>query len=112
MASSKDGKLELLSDKNSVLVLVDYQPSMFKSISSGDKTIIRNAAICAAKAARICGVPVVLSSINPKSMGSSFQKSPRCFRIRRHLLERCRVLTLLRMKEPGALSRKQKERNW
>jgi hypothetical protein len=31
MANSKDGKLELLTDKNSVLVLVDYQLSMFKS---------------------------------------------------------------------------------
>ena len=69
MDSSKGGKLELLTDKNSVLVLVDYQPSMFKSVSSGDKTIIRSAAICAAKAARILGVPVVLSSINPKSLG-------------------------------------------
>ena len=66
---SKDGKLEFLTDKNSVLVLVDYQPSMFKSVSSGDKTIIKSAAIGAAKAARILGVPVVLSSINPKAMG-------------------------------------------
>jgi len=69
MDYSKDGKLELLTDKNSVLVLVDYQPSMFKGVSSGDKTIIKSAAVCAAKAARILGVPVVLSSINPKAMG-------------------------------------------
>jgi nicotinamidase-related amidase len=69
MDHSKDGKLEFLTDKNSVLVLVDYQPSMFKSVSSGDKTIIKSAAICAAKAAGILGVPVVLSSINPKSLG-------------------------------------------
>jgi nicotinamidase-related amidase len=69
MDQPKDGKLELLTDKNSVLVLVDYQPSMFRSISSGDKTVIKSAAIGAAKAARICGVPVVLSSINPKGMG-------------------------------------------
>jgi nicotinamidase-related amidase len=69
MDDSKGGKLGLLTDKNSVLVLVDYQPSMFKSVSSGDKTIIKSAAICAAKAARILGVPIVLSSINPKSLG-------------------------------------------
>lgn len=68
-ANPKDGKLDLLTDKNSALVLVDYQPSMFKSVSSGDKTIIKKAAICAAKAATILGVPVVLSSINPKSLG-------------------------------------------
>ena len=36
-ANPKDDKLDLLTDKNSVLVLVDYQPSMFKSVSSGTK---------------------------------------------------------------------------
>jgi nicotinamidase-related amidase len=79
MASVKDGKLELLSDKNSVLVLVDYQPSMFKSVSSGDKTIIKNAAICAAKAASILEVPVVLSSINPKFMGEFIPEITKLF---------------------------------
>jgi nicotinamidase-related amidase len=69
MDHSKDGKLEFLTSKNSVLVLVDYQPSMFKSVSSEDKTIIKSAAIGAAKAARILGVPVVLSATNPKSLG-------------------------------------------
>ncbi len=53
MPNQKDGKLELLTDKNSALVLVDYQPTMFAGVASGDKTIIRNAAYCAAKAANI-----------------------------------------------------------
>ncbi len=69
MTNSIDGKLELLTDKNSVLTLVDYQASMFKGVASGDKTIIRNAAYCAAKAASILGIPVILSTINPKSNG-------------------------------------------
>lgn len=69
MTNLIDGKLELLTDINSVLALVDYQPSMFKGVASGDKTIIRNAAFCAAKAASILGIPVVLSSINPKFNG-------------------------------------------
>jgi nicotinamidase-related amidase len=69
MANPIDGKLELLTDKNSVLALVDYQPSMFKGVASGDKTIIRNAAYCAARAASILGIPVVLSTINPKFNG-------------------------------------------
>lgn len=64
-----DGCLELLTDKNSALVLVDYQPTMFKSIASGDKVRLKKAAICAAKAASILGIPVVLSSINPKYNG-------------------------------------------
>jgi len=69
MTNSIEGKLELLTDKNSVLTLVDYQASMFKGVASGDKTIIRNAAYCAAKAASILGIPVILSTINPKSNG-------------------------------------------
>jgi nicotinamidase-related amidase len=42
---------------------------MFKGVASGDKTIIKNAAVCAAKAAGILGVPVVLSAINPGKLG-------------------------------------------
>jgi len=68
----KDKKLDLLTDKNSVLVLVDYQPAMIKSIASGDKTLIKNAAIGAAKAAKILDVPVVLSTINPGQNGDFF----------------------------------------
>jgi nicotinamidase-related amidase len=64
-----DDKLQLLTDKNSVLALVDYQPSMFRGIGSGDKSLIKCAAICAATAAQILSVPVVLSSINPKTNG-------------------------------------------
>ncbi len=74
-----EGKLELLTDLNSVLVLVDYQPTMIKSVSSGDKTIIKNAAIFAAKAASILDVPVVLSSINPHSNGDVFPEITEIF---------------------------------
>ena len=70
MPTPNDGKLELLTDKNSTLVLVDYQPTMFAGVASGDKTIIRNAAYCAAKAASILNVPVVLSTINPANNGN------------------------------------------
>jgi nicotinamidase-related amidase len=79
MVNSKDGKLDLLTDKNSVLVLVDYQPSMFKGVSSGNKTVIKNAAICAAKAASVLGVPVVLSSINPKFNGEFIPEITKLF---------------------------------
>lgn len=72
-------KLDLLTDKNSVLVLVDYQPSMIKSIASGDKNIIKNAAIGAAKAASILEVPVVLSTINPEQNGDFFPEITRLF---------------------------------
>jgi nicotinamidase-related amidase len=69
MPDVKDGRLDLLTDKNSILLLVDYQPSMFKGVASGDKARIKIAAVLAAKAASILSVPVVLSTINPQSNG-------------------------------------------
>ncbi|HWQ88956.1 MAG TPA: isochorismatase family protein, partial [Desulfitobacteriaceae bacterium] len=56
-------------DKNSCLLLVDYQSAMFKGVGSGDKPRIRNAALCAAKAARILNIPVIMSTINPQFNG-------------------------------------------
>ncbi|VVB68966.1 Isochorismatase family protein [uncultured archaeon] len=79
MASSRDGRLELLTDKNSVLVLVDYQPAMIRGVGSGDKTIIKAAAIGAAKAASILGVPVVLTAINPQFNGEFFPEIAKLF---------------------------------
>ncbi len=79
MANQTDGKLELLTDKNSALVLVDYQPSMIRSVASGDKTVIRAAAFGAAKAASILGVPVILSTINPQHNGEFFPEIAKLF---------------------------------
>jgi nicotinamidase-related amidase len=69
MVTSNNGKLELLTDKNSALVLVDYQHAMFAGVASGDKSLIRHAAYCVAKAAQILDIPVVLSTINPQNLG-------------------------------------------
>lgn len=79
MADPRTGNLELLTDRNSALVLVDYQPAMFTGVASGDKTIIRNAAFCAAKAASILAVPVVLSAINPQINGAFIGEISRLF---------------------------------
>lgn len=65
----ENSKLEFVTDKNSVLLLVDYQPGMFKGVSSGNRTSIKNSAVAAAKAASILGVPAVFTSIGPKLNG-------------------------------------------
>lgn len=70
MPGKKNGKLEFLTDRNSALVLVDYTPTMLPGVALGDKTIIRNAAYYAAKAAQVLTVPVVLSAINPAGNGN------------------------------------------
>jgi nicotinamidase-related amidase len=79
MVNPKDGKLELLTDKNSALVLIDYQRTMFAGVASSDKTIIRNAAYCAAKAASILNVPVVLSAIGPQNNGEFITEITKLF---------------------------------
>jgi len=64
-----NSKLDLLTPANSLLLLVDYQPAMFKGVGSGDRTAIKNNAVAAAKAASILSVPTVLTSINPQGNG-------------------------------------------
>ncbi|MCX5801690.1 MAG: isochorismatase family protein [Candidatus Eisenbacteria bacterium] len=64
-----DPKLEMLTAQNSVLLLVDYQPTMFKGAASGDRNAISNSAVAAAKAAKILEVPTVLTSIWPEGNG-------------------------------------------
>lgn len=66
----ENSKLDLITDKNSLLLLVDFQPGMFRGIGSGDRTNIKNAAMAATKAAQILSVPVVFSSIYEKGNGA------------------------------------------
>lgn len=65
----EDPRLELLTAQNSVLLLVDYQPTMFKGVASGDRNTINNSAVAVAKAAKILKVPTVLTSIWPEGNG-------------------------------------------
>ena len=67
--ANMDDRLVLLSDKNSVLALVDFQPAMFKGVASGDKATIKRVATLVATGAQVLDIPVVLSSINPESNG-------------------------------------------
>lgn len=62
-------KLNLLTPANSALLLVDYQPAMFKGVGSGNRTLIMASAVAVAKAASILKVPVVLTSIYPEGNG-------------------------------------------
>ena len=61
--------LDLLTPDNSLLLLVDYQPAMFKGVGSSDRNLIKNCAVASAKAGSILNVPVVLTSIDEKMNG-------------------------------------------
>ncbi|MGV9311929.1 hydrolase [Streptomyces sp. NPDC003691] len=58
---------DLLTPENCAVLLVDHQPQMFFATGSGDRTAIVNATVGLAKAARIFGVPTVLSTVAAES---------------------------------------------
>lgn len=55
--------LDPITADNSVLLLVDFQPSLFAGVGSGDRDAMHNSLVAVSKAARILDVPVVMSSI-------------------------------------------------
>jgi nicotinamidase-related amidase len=69
-----DWRLEPLTVQNSVLLLVDYQPAMFQGVGSGNRDAIYSAAVATAKAAKILGVPVVLTTIWPEGNGACIKE--------------------------------------
>ncbi len=71
--------LDFITDKNSLLLLVDFQPNMFRGVGSGDRTAIKNAEVASSKAAQILGVPVVLTSIYPKGNGDFIKEITELF---------------------------------
>ncbi|MFB7674443.1 hydrolase [Kitasatospora purpeofusca] len=58
---------DLLTPDNAVMLFVDHQPQMFFGTGSGDRTAIINATVGLAKAAKIFGVPTVLSTVAAES---------------------------------------------
>ncbi|MFE7593781.1 hydrolase [Kitasatospora sp. NPDC057512] len=58
---------DLLTPDNAMMLFVDHQPQMFFGTGSGDRTAIINATVGLAKAAKIFGVPTVLSTVAAES---------------------------------------------
>lgn len=57
----------LLTPKNSALIIIDYQPVQVSSVASMDRrTLVSNITVVA-KAARLFGLSVVLSTVNVKT---------------------------------------------
>jgi len=60
----------LITPKNAALLIIDYQPLQVGDIVSMDhRTLVANA-VAVAKAAKIYGMPIVLSTVNVKNLGS------------------------------------------
>lgn len=61
----------LLTPDNCVLTLIDLQPQMLFGVSNFDRQSIINNNVALAKAARVFGVPVVLSTVETKSFSGN-----------------------------------------
>jgi len=57
------GAHELLTPQNSILLLIDHQPQMAFGVQSHDRTLILNNAVGLAKAAKVFGVPTILTTV-------------------------------------------------
>jgi nicotinamidase-related amidase len=60
---------QLLTPKNAVLLIIDYQPVQVTSVVSMDRRAMVENVVAAARAAKLFGVPVVLSTVNVKQGG-------------------------------------------
>src|ERR1700730_12143669 len=52
-----------LTPGESVVALIDYQPQMFFGVGSHERHMVLNNAVALAKAAKLFGVPVVLTTV-------------------------------------------------
>ena len=59
----------LLTPKNAALLIIDYQPVQVSSIASMDKRALVDNVVAVARAAKLFGVPIVLSTVNVSQGG-------------------------------------------
>jgi nicotinamidase-related amidase len=60
----------LLTPKNSALIILDYQPIQVSSIASMDRRELVTNIVAVAKTAKLYGLPIVLSTVNVKTLGN------------------------------------------
>jgi nicotinamidase-related amidase len=65
-------KLEMLSPQNCALALIDFQPAMYQGVQSHDRLVILNNVQVLAKAAKLFGIPTVLSTVESEHFAGPF----------------------------------------
>jgi nicotinamidase-related amidase len=65
-------KLEMLTPQNSAITLIDYQPAMYQGVQSHDRIVPFHNVQVLAKAAKLFGIPIVLSSVAKDSFSGPF----------------------------------------
>ncbi|RRS04423.1 hydrolase [Aquabacterium soli] len=64
---SSQAKLEVLTPKNSQLIIIDHQPQMAFGVQSMDRQAMKNNVIGLAKAARIFDVPTTITTVESET---------------------------------------------
>ena len=64
--------LEMLTPQNSAIALIDYQPAMYQGVQSHDRLVTFNNVQVLAKAAKLFGIPSVISTIAKDSFSGPF----------------------------------------
>src|SRR6201991_2031861 len=61
----------LLTPDNCVVAMIDFQPQMLFGVGSHDRQAIINNVVALAKASRVFGLPIILSSVETKSFSGN-----------------------------------------
>ncbi len=69
-------KLEMLTPQNSAIALIDYQPAMYQGVQSHDRLVTSNNVQIRAKAAKLCKIPTVLTTVAKDSFSSGRSPLP------------------------------------
>ena len=68
---AKRSEKGLLTPDNCVVTLIDHQPQMLFGVASIDRQSLINNVVGFAKAARIFGVPLILSTVETKAFSGN-----------------------------------------
>src|ERR1700730_2296806 len=65
-------KLEMLTPQNSAIALIDYQPAMYQGVQSHDRNVTFHNVQVLAEAAKLFGIPTVISTVAKDSFSGPF----------------------------------------
>lgn len=60
-------KLEVLTPQNCQLIFIDHQPQMAFGVQSIDRQVLKNNTVALAKAAKIFGIPTIITTVETES---------------------------------------------
>ena len=65
-------RLEMLSPQNHAIALIDYQPAMYQGVQSHDRLVTFNNVQVLAKAAKLFGVPTIITTVAQNTFSGPF----------------------------------------